>query len=182
MPHAGSTVLRSWASRLPARVFTSNVDGQFQRAGFPDVAEVHGAIAHLQCSVPCGRQIWPADSPPVVDESTMRACPPLPTCPRCGAVARPNILMFGDGAWVPDRTSAQLESLSGWLAEHGAGLVVVELGAGLAVPTVRHQAQRCSRDGALIRINLREPDVPRPQDVGLALGARAALEELDALL
>ena len=33
VPHDGFRVLREWG----ARVFTSNVDGQFQRAGFTDV-------------------------------------------------------------------------------------------------------------------------------------------------
>src|SRR5688572_28584070 len=38
MPHAGFEVLRRWSERLPLGcfVFTSNVDGQFQRAGFPE--------------------------------------------------------------------------------------------------------------------------------------------------
>jgi NAD-dependent SIR2 family protein deacetylase len=38
-PHAGFGILRSWARRMKhgAFIFTSNVDGQFQRAGFdPD--------------------------------------------------------------------------------------------------------------------------------------------------
>ena len=37
VPHAGFGLLRAWASRMKhgAFVFTSNVDGQFQRAGFP---------------------------------------------------------------------------------------------------------------------------------------------------
>ena len=39
-----------------------------------------------------------------VDEATFLARPPLPSCPHCGAVARPNILMFGDGGWHPHRT------------------------------------------------------------------------------
>ncbi|MDQ3578948.1 MAG: NAD-dependent protein deacetylase, partial [Actinomycetota bacterium] len=48
VPHKGFDVLKRWN----ARVFTSNVDGQFQRAGFTDVAEVHGTIHWLQCLVP----------------------------------------------------------------------------------------------------------------------------------
>lgn len=48
VPHSGFDVLRKWR----ARVFTSNVDGQFQKAGFPKVAEVHGSIHHLQCTLP----------------------------------------------------------------------------------------------------------------------------------
>ena len=45
VPHAGFAVLLGWARRRPVRVFTSNVDGQFQTAGFAedDVAECHGS-------------------------------------------------------------------------------------------------------------------------------------------
>lgn len=178
-PHEGFATLHRWGA---SQVFTSNVDGQFQRASFPDVVEVHGAIAQQQCSVPCHDGIWPAGDVPEVDPSEMRAVAPLPTCPRCGEVARPNILMFGDGGWVPSRTGEQLAEFDVWLGAHDDGLVVVELGAGLAVPTVRMQSEVASQRGALVRINPREPQVPRPQDVGIPLGALDALRRLDALV
>ena len=86
-PHAGFEVLLRWARAKPAGffVFTSNVDGQFQRAGFPDdrLAECHGTIHHLQCAEPCCGDIWPAGATRVhVDEQTLRAADPLPRCPR----------------------------------------------------------------------------------------------------
>ena len=47
-PHEGFAILRRWAERMPRGgfVYTSNVDGHFQRAGFdPDrIVEVHGTI------------------------------------------------------------------------------------------------------------------------------------------
>ncbi|MGH3587560.1 MAG: SIR2 family NAD-dependent protein deacylase, partial [Pseudonocardia sp.] len=140
-PHTGFAVLSTWAGLRPTRVFTSNVDGQFQRAGFPDdsVTECHGSIHVLQCSAHCGRDPWTADGVTVVvDPATMRAEPPLPSCPACGALARPNILMFGDADWVPDRTAHQLQAHRGWLRDlraRGLPLAVLELGAGTAVPT-----------------------------------------------
>jgi len=111
VPHAGFSVLRRWARERPTRVLTSNVDGQFQAAGFdPDVvAEVHGSIHRLQCLAGGGAPVWSADGTDVaVDPATMRARPPLPTCPRCGALARPNILMFGDGDWDPSEAAPRL--------------------------------------------------------------------------
>jgi NAD-dependent SIR2 family protein deacetylase len=132
VPHAGFEVLRRWASGRPARVFTSNVDGQFQRAGFAEssILECHGSIHHLQCLAGCSQEIWPADEVVVrVDESTMRAEPPLPSCPRCGGLARPNILMFGDFGWVPDRTDQQAREHTEWVRSlRGSRLVVVEIG------------------------------------------------------
>ncbi|MFI9810522.1 SIR2 family NAD-dependent protein deacylase [Saccharothrix variisporea] len=177
VPHAGFAVLRDWG----ARVFTSNVDGQFQRAGFSDVAEVHGSIHHLQCVEPCTDDIWPADDVVVeVDPETMRAST-LPSCRNCGGLARPNILMFGDWAWVPDRSQRQLDALTEW--RRGArNLVVLEIGAGLAVPTVRRQAELASAaSGALLRINPREPEVRHGRGVSLPMGALEALTALAAL-
>ncbi|NUT92709.1 MAG: NAD-dependent protein deacetylase [Saccharothrix sp.] len=174
VPHAGFAVLRDWG----ARVFTSNVDGQFQRAGLPDVAEVHGSIHHLQCVEPCTDDIWPADDVVVeVDPETMRASS-LPACRNCGGLARPNILMFGDWAWVPDRSQRQLDALTEW--RRGVrNLVVLEIGAGVAVPTVRRQAELASAaSGALIRINPREPDVRHGRGVSLRMGALEALTAL----
>ncbi len=188
-PHAGFELLRAWGLGMThgARVFTSNVDGQFQRAGFPEqtVVECHGSIHHLQCSEACESRIWPAHEICVqVDEASFRAAPPLPRCPTCGAVARPNILMFGDWAWLPERTGSQQEQLGAWLDGLGrARLVVVEIGAGMAVPTVRLVAERlAARPGAmLIRINPREPSVPEGH-VSIAGGGLEALEGIGALL
>src|SRR5438270_317807 len=45
VPHEGFAILKRWAAKmaLGARVFTSNVDGQFQKAGFDEetIEEVH---------------------------------------------------------------------------------------------------------------------------------------------
>ena len=190
-PHAGFEVLRRWAGAKRAGhfVFTSNVDGQFQRAGFaPDrVVECHGSIHHLQCTRPCDEGVWEADCVAVaVDEGTMRASGEPPRCPACGGVARPNVLMFGDGRWVEQRTAAQGAAYDRWLnAVSGARLAVVECGAGTAVPTVRLESERVARrPGAThVRINLREPRTPPGGGhVGLAAGAAAALRAIDQRL
>ncbi len=189
IPHPGFAILLSWAQKMPAgaRVFTSNVDGQFQCAGFPEseVAEVHGSIHHLQCIRPCGNAIWEAkDLTIALDENTMRAVGDLPTCSRCGSLARPNILMFADADWVPDRSQTRLDDLTNWRRGlRGHNLVVIEIGAGTAVPTVRHQAELASAaTGALIRINVREPAIRHGRGVELPMSAHRALSEIDARL
>src|SRR5689334_14371546 len=83
-PHDGFRILQSWASRMKhgAFVFTSNVDGQFHRAGFdPErIVEVHGTIEWMQCMHDCGVGLFPAKALTVtVDEASMRACEPLPS-------------------------------------------------------------------------------------------------------
>jgi NAD-dependent SIR2 family protein deacetylase len=174
VPHEGFSILRSWG----ARVFTSNVDGQFQMAGFTDVAEVHGSIHHAQCVEPCGDEIWECTFDVTVDPVSMRAVGPLPSCPSCGGLARPNILMFGDWGWVPHRSQAQLDSLTSW-RRSVQNLVVIEIGAGTAVPTVRRQAELASAaNGSLIRINVREPDIRHGRGVSLPVGALEALRTL----
>jgi NAD-dependent SIR2 family protein deacetylase len=185
VPHAGFDILRRWAGRMPLGffVFTSNVDGQFQKSGFPEerVVECHGSIHYLQCVGQCGRPIWPAGGVSVdVDEATIRARSELPACPDCGTIVRPNILMFGDGDWDGDRTAGQRDRYADWLRTvQGRRVVAVELGAGLAIPTVRAECERRGR--VLVRINPREADTPAG-GFALPLGAREALGKIDALL
>lgn len=187
-PHAGFALLQKWASTRPhgCSVFTSNVDGQFQRAGFsPDqVNECHGSIHHLQCTTPCSASIWPADEFfPEVDEQACRLIGAVPLCPHCGAVARPNILMFGDWTWDDGRAEAQHARQQAWL-ESARKPVVIEIGAGTAIPTVRHFSSRVMRQhgGTLVRINVREPDVVGVPGVGLAMAALEALRAIDRLV
>jgi NAD-dependent SIR2 family protein deacetylase len=189
IPHRGFNVLTRWAQDFEygAFVFTSNVDGHFQRAGFGQnrVIECHGSISHLQCTEPCSGEIWNVDDFEIeVDEDSFRAVSGLPECPRCGAVARPNVLMFGDWHWIPGRTADQERRFSEWLSKAaGPKLVIVELGAGSAVPTVRMTSEQiASRSGAtLVRINPREPQV-RHGHFGIAANALEALEAIDKRL
>jgi NAD-dependent SIR2 family protein deacetylase len=182
-PHAGFSLLLDWISRheLASFVVTSNVDGQFQVAGFdPDsLLEVHGSIHHLQCLSPCCHDIWPNRAEFKIDHSVMRA-DRAPACPSCGGVARPNILMFGDYSWLSDRTAAQEERFSRFMAQYGGKkLVVIEMGAGSAVPTIRHLSENLgSRQGVdVIRINPREPRIGGGH-FSFAVGALEGLEQL----
>jgi NAD-dependent SIR2 family protein deacetylase len=188
-PHEGFAILRRWAGRLPRGgfVYTSNVDGHFQRAGFdPDrIVEVHGTIGAMQCMADCGVGIFPSDPFEVaIDEATMRAVPALPACPDCGALARPNILMFGDGGWDSSQSDVQHRRLNNWLrALDPARTVIVELGAGMAVPTIRIMSEDfAERPGAtLIRINPRELEIPAGH-LAIPMGALAALRAIDERL
>lgn len=187
LPHQGFQQLLEIASTRKAGyfVFTSNVDGQFQKAGFaPErVVECHGSIHHLQCSQSCTNQIWEAEGESVaIEESTFRAVDPLPGCRFCPALARPNIVMFGDWLWLGGRTQGQQDRLATWLEELSrccARLVVIELGAGNAIPTVRNTSERIARrfNGTLVRINPREHDVPSGQ-IGLPFGAAEGIRRI----
>jgi len=185
-PHHGFAILERWGRAKSGGyfVFTSNVDHQFQRAGFASdrILECHGSIEHSQCMAHCGAGVVNADAATVaIDSTTMKAAEPLPACPACGALARPNILMFGDAEWSAQRCQQQVERMSKWFREReGQRIVIVECGAGTGVPTVRLNAESYI-DGpdSLIRLNPREPEVPRGQ-LGVSIGALAGLERIDA--
>lgn len=188
IPNPGFATLRRWAERMPngVGVFTSNVDGQFQKAGFDGdaIEECHGSIHHMQCMTPCLEAIWRADAfVPAVDDEQCLLTGPLPTCPHCGALARPNILMFGDDGWLPERSAAQARRLFRRLGE-AERPVVVEIGAGSAIPSVRHFAQEVVQRyrGRLVRINPTESAVPGGDDVGLPCRGLEALLAIDAAL
>ncbi len=185
VPHEGFAILRSWADRAShgAFVFTSNVDGQFQKAGFPEdrIHECHGSIHVLQCLETCSNDTWSAkDFHPFINEETSTLESPMPHCPRCGALARPNILMFGDYGWVDVPYEQQRERLDAWISAV-SNLVVVELGAGKALPTVRRFSERNAHQ-QLIRINLREPNTNPLHGIGFGDGAARTLKLLDASL
>lgn len=187
VPHEGFRILSEMAHRLGMDHFvvTSNVDGQFQKAGWSDEAiwEVHGSIHHLQCTTPCSRAIWDNREEIPVDESTMRARR-IPRCPRCGDVARPNILMFGDFTWIEDRSETQRQRFTDFTLRHrGERIVVVEIGAGTAIPTIRRLGENLAGrfDGLLIRINPRETWVPEG-GVSIAAGGREGIARLAALV
>jgi NAD-dependent SIR2 family protein deacetylase len=184
VPHQGFSLLLSWIQRfeLPSFVATSNVDGQFQKAGFPEdaVLEFHGSIHFLQCTRPCCDRIWENHASFLIDEQTMRA-DQVPLCPRCGAVARPNILMFGDYGWIEERTRRQRERFNRFLTgQNGKKIVVLELGAGTAIPTVRAASERIGAlSGArVIRINPREPRISAPH-LSLPCGALEGLRGIE---
>lgn len=184
-PHRGFDLLRGWgdATLQGCAVFTSNVDGHFTVAGFDENAleECHGSIHHLQCTKPCSHDIWPADTfVPEVDSERCELLNDPPLCPRCGALARPNILMFGDMQWVEVRQQVQRARLARALSRMERP-VVVELGAGTAIATVRHFSHRIIHEygGRLVRINPTDHSVPTPRDVGIAMTALQALEAID---
>ena len=182
-PHEGFAILRRWAESKPAGhfVFTSNVDGHFQRAGFSHerIVECHGSINYLQCSNNCTNAVWPAADLSIdIDEETIRATSSLPPCKNCDSIARPNILMFGDWDWIPDRTHFQERRYVDWMnSVDDQQLAIIEFGSGLGVPTVRHECE--SHRGTLIRINPRESQVPTG-GIPLAIGALAAIKRIEA--
>jgi NAD-dependent SIR2 family protein deacetylase len=186
-PHDGFYCLKRWIQQYDKEYFvvTSNVDGQFQKAGFDEnhLLEIHGSIHWLQCAHPCCRELWENHEIFKVDTATMRASR-YPVCPFCDEVSRPNILMFDDSAWISDRKNLQLYKFR-QLRERNKGrkTVVIEIGAGTAIPTIRNLSEEIGSetDSLIIRINPRKSEVTSPH-ISLPRGAMAAICEIDKSL
>jgi len=65
-------------------IVTQNIDLLHTRAGSKDVVEVHGSIRTASC-LACGNR-------EPLDESLL----PVPRCPSCGAVLKPDVVFFGE--------------------------------------------------------------------------------------
>ncbi|MFC2088174.1 NAD-dependent deacetylase [Calditrichota bacterium] len=190
-PNDGFKMLLEFASKKNGNyfVFTSNVDGQFQKAGFDNdkIEECHGSIHHFQCTSLCGDDIWDASEIEVeVDEDRFKAIDPLPLCINCSSLARPNILMFGDWLWAAHRSNEQGERLSNWLKDifqQNLKLVAIEIGAGQAVPTVRYKSESVARydKATLIRINPRYYHVPTG-NISIPLGSLEGIQKINNAL
>ena len=194
-PHQGFDLLKQWSDTLSnlkhgSFLFTSNVDGEFQKVGFEDdnVFECHGSIHWLQCVENCTQDIWSADDfKPVVDEEYCQLTNEFPTCPHCGGMARPNILMFSDWHWQSQMQDEKERKLIAWLKQVN-NLAIIELGAGTAVPSVRNFGERLinhpiNESVSLLRVNLREPQLPNKVNCyGVSLGALDGLNSLKEII
>ncbi|GAB6072804.1 NAD-dependent protein deacetylase [Venenivibrio stagnispumantis] len=180
-PHEGYKLLLNLAkSKKGYYVYTSNVDGHFEKAGFENIVEIHGSINHLQCIYPCTDEIWEAKDLDIkIDMENFRALT-IPRCKNCGAVARPNILMFGDFSWIPDRTEYQEYRFNLWLDKvenFGYKMVIIEIGAGKAIPTIRWFSENISYkyNATLIRINPIDYEVPSKKDISIPMKGLEAI-------
>lgn len=205
-PHRGYPIVMQWSQFAPLGTFsfTSNIDGHWRRAGWDPsrLVEVHGVCDILQCSVPCCQDVWdaPADlnmkpyDPKAGATSLGDPLDDLPKCPRCGAVARPCVMMFGeDESFSRQRLRVQGQFYEEWLRKMDGRsnveylhIVCLEIGCGVSVDTVRTQLQTMLNffpSARLVRINPEYPEVPpgfEDRSVGLAMDALPALEEMDA--
>jgi NAD-dependent SIR2 family protein deacetylase len=186
-PHYGFEILKIF-TRLKNDnyfIFTSNVDGQFQKADFDadKIVEIHGSIHYNQCTDNCTDEVWSNKKINLkVDTATFLATSKLPICKHCGKLARPNILMFGDWGFSANRLRKQQQKFKSWLRDNVSKkiqIVIVELGAGKVVPTVRNFSEEIysQYNTKFIRINPKDFDIPKDA-ISLPLGAQEALEKI----
>lgn len=181
-PHEGYRIINRWMEEQfnDAFIHTTNTDGYHLRSGSPEnqVMEVHGSMWRLQCLDVCGHNFWDENSVPLCEMSheTMKAWD-YPKCPHCHAIARPHILMFGDGEYVGH--PEQERNFQNFLQEPIDLAVMV--GSSGAVPTNDYIALHLKDRGTkVININ---PDPSTNSIVGteyfLPMTSEKAFIELD---
>jgi NAD-dependent deacetylase len=70
-------------------IVTQNIDLLHERAGSGDVVEVHGSIGTSSCPE-CGATYTLAEVLELLDGAA------APTCTRCGAIVKPDVVFFGE--------------------------------------------------------------------------------------
>lgn len=123
-------------------VITQNIDGLHQLSGSHEVVEVHGNLREARCSG-CG-EITPISEMAVQLERGAR-----PRCARCGALLRPNVVLFEE--MLPLDAYARAEEACRRCA------VLVVVGSSLEVYPVAGLPQLAQSRGAHLVIVNREP-------------------------
>jgi NAD-dependent deacetylase len=142
-PNAGHLALAELErSGLVAAVVTQNIDGLHERAGSREIVEVHGSIRSASC-LECGERV------PLEEVVAALRAAPAPPCPRCGAVLKPDVVMFGEllPAAAIDRAIELVR---------GAGLLLV-VGSSLEVHPVAGLPDEAAAAGVALAILNRGP-------------------------
>lgn len=122
---------------LVKAVITQNVDGLHQRAGSRRVIELHGSIWRVRCTA-CGHR-WRLTRPPEDGELPIR-------CPRCGALARPDVVWFGEP--LPDHALREA-----WEEASKADLVIVVGTSGVVEPAGSIPVYAWERGALVVNVN-----------------------------
>lgn len=170
-PHKGYDLIRDFVNRkkLDYFIFTSNVDCMWKRAGFSEVRiiEYHGSLDYLQSLSKKG-PIWPVDMNEIknikYNPKTFKCVKStIPISKYNGDYARPNVCFFNDGNYFNTSRFDKIDKIySKWymnIASQNKKLVVLEIGAGIIVPTVRETSESMIKEHlSLINIKSNKND------------------------
>lgn len=164
-------------------LLTTNVDGQFERAGMPKekIFATQGSYDRIQCRIGCHQKTYHAvDLFREMDKARKDGRIPtvlVPKCPVCGGPMAMNLR--ADSYFVQDEEWYDAESkFSDFLTEcEDKDTVLLELGVGLNTPTIiRFPFEKLCAERTnicMIRMNLDHADIPKD------LGERAVSIECD---
>jgi len=85
-------------------VVTQNVDRLHELAGSENVIEVHGSIRTSSC-LACGERASFDEVVRMLEQA------PAPSCPRCGSILKPDVVMFGE--LLPQEAIERASELAG---------------------------------------------------------------------
>ncbi len=160
--------------RARARVvtLTQNVDGLHVAAGSQNVIAIHGDANSLRCTA-CA---WATRVISYDELAELFAADGAPRCPECGAIVRPNVVLFNE--LLPSDAIARLE------AELARGFdAVISIGTSALFPYIVAPVIEARQRGKLsIEINPGTSEVSSLVDVHLKLGAAEAMDALAAAL
>ena len=155
-------------------IFTTNVDHQFQLAGFPDnkILSPQGDLSYFQCSLPCTHDIYDGyeyvkNILEHIDRNTMKARKEdIPRCPKCGRRMIPNVRCDNRFVEEPHILNYKLYNrfLSNYLKD-GKKILLLEIGVGLSTPSIIRfpfeNLVKKNENVTLVRINNKLTELPR---------------------
>ena len=165
-PNAGHRFMAALQARAEVWVLTQNVDGLHQAAGSQQVIAIHGGVHDLSC-VACD---W-------TDRvAGYQHLAPVPRCPDCDAVVRPDIVLFGE--MLPPAAIRSLER------QVATGFdVVFSVGTSSLFPYISAPVRVLGARGATtVEVNPGHTDLSAHVTHRLQMGAAAALGALAARL
>lgn len=159
-PNAGHRALaRLEHEGLVEAVVTQNVDGLHRAAGSREVIEVHGSLESAVC-LRCGTRVEREELARLLEQGP-------PPCPRCGAIVKPGVVMFGE--LLPEKAIERATELA-----RRARLMLV-VGSSLEVWPVAGLPQETLATGGRLAIVNREPT---PYDARSSLVVHASAGEV----
>lgn len=177
-------------------VLSTNVDGQFVKAGLPadQIFCTQGDYFHIQCSRGCHRQVYDArDLFARMDEARKNCRIPsnlVPKCPVCGGPMSMNLR--SDNYFVEDSAWHEAERRFGEFLYEALSsdrkVCLLEVGVGFNTPIIiRFPFEKLAKEHeqmSLVRLNLKEAFVPAwlgDRAVGINADMARSIEDIAAV-
>ena len=143
-------------------VLTQNIDGFHHAAGSKNVIDIHGDMHNIRCEG-CG---WKTR----VENYDGLSIPPF--CPKCGSIARPDVVFFGE----------MLQSHQVDLMEREVGQpfdIYFSIGTTSVFPYIKHPMALASHlQRPTVEINPDKTEISNWIDIKIPLGAADALDAI----
>ena len=161
-PSRAHAIIAEIEARHEVVVLTQNVDGLHRAAGSRDVVDIHGDCHDLLCTRCSHREV----------RATYEGLALPPLCPLCGAVVRPDVVLFGE--MLP---SHKVERL---VEELDRGFdAYFSIGTSSLFPYIAQPIVDAARRGRLtVEINPEQTDVSEVVDFRLSCAAGPALSAI----